>query len=625
MRYNFLKYFLLNININNYYKMKFIFVEAFDNIRNWNGYNGRYIKGVSGTHTSIINLAEGFVELGNEVQVVSYLNMIEELEYKGVKYINYNNFVEQSCDYIIMTNSLLDLKILDKIKSFKKIYIILHCIIVYMQFKYLLDGIDKNKVNILAPSEHTLRNITRLNPFLNEYKQIILNNSIDTEDILSIDIDNKVNKTTPMSFVYFPCIERGYKMLLEILNNYEQKNIKYILNTNSYHDENYSRMIEKDNIIKGKNSSKYHIYHILSNSRYFVYPLINFDNFRVHYDTFGYVILEALLHGVIVICPKMKIYEELFGDAICYIDTNGILSEEDLEERRQYPVPMFGYPLIEKYKEKIDLLENDKELRRNYIEKGLKLKDKFCKKIISKKLFNTINSENLEYQNHLQNHLRHISNYDCIHISHKNYLIHLKNSGFEPKVIYDIGSCVSHWTRFAKTLWPNAKYILFDAFAPAEFLYKEGGYDYNVGVLSNEDDKIVRFYQNDYLPSGNSYYREIGYDNGKYFPEDKYLELITKKIDTIVKDKGFPLPDFIKIDVQGSEIDIIKGGLEIIKYAERMIIKLQQVEYNQGALKTSESLPIIESLGWKCDAPLFQNNGPDGYYSFINLNISNKD
>jgi FkbM family methyltransferase len=227
--------------------------------------------------------------------------------------------------------------------------------------------------------------------------------------------------------------------------------------------------------------------------------------------------------------------------------------------------------------------------------------------------------------NNLQNHLRTISNHDCIPINHKQFLTKLKESGFEPKVIYDIGSCVVQWTKFAKLLWPNATFILFDAFAPAEFLYIEEGYDYNIGVISNRDDSVVKFYQNDYLPGGNSYYREIGCDNGcdngKHFPEDKYLELVSKKLDTIVKQKGFPLPDFVKIDVQGAEIDIIQGGLETLSHAERMIVELQHIEYNQGAFVANESLPIIESLGWKCDAPLFQNNGPDGDYSFVKSSL----
>jgi len=135
----------------------------------------------------------------------------------------------------------------------------------------------------------------------------------------------------------------------------------------------------------------------------------------------------------------------------------------------------------------------------------------------------------------LQNHLRNISNHDSPPINHKNYLIKLKESGFEPKVIYDIGSCILSWTKFAKTLWPDAKFILFDAFSAPEFLYKEGQYDYHIGILSDEDDVLKKFYQNDYTPGGNSYYREIGCGeiSKTLFPDDSAKEMITKKLDTV--------------------------------------------------------------------------------------------
>jgi len=217
----------------------------------------------------------------------------------------------------------------------------------------------------------------------------------------------------------------------------------------------------------------------------------------------------------------------------------------------------------------------------------------------------------------LNTFLHNLSKQQLIPENHVNYLLKLKNDGFEPKVIYDIGSCVLHWTNIVKKLWPNAKIILFDAFQPAEFLYS--GYDYHIGVLSNVDNNIVKFYQNDYHPGGNSYYREIGCVHGDFFPVNKYIEMKTMTLDTIVKERGFPLPDLVKIDVQGAEIDIIKGGLNTINNAKRLIVELQHTEYNQGALQVTESLPIIEGLGWKCTDPLFQNNGVDGDYGFVRI------
>lgn len=214
----------------------------------------------------------------------------------------------------------------------------------------------------------------------------------------------------------------------------------------------------------------------------------------------------------------------------------------------------------------------------------------------------------------LQERLLSLSKERLLPNNHINYLYKLKEQGFEPKVIYDIGSCVLHWTDYAKEIWPDAKIILFDAFEPAEFLYD--GYDYYMGVLSDVDDNIVRFYQNDYFPGGNSYYREIGCDGGSYFPEDKYIEKKTKTLDTIVRERGFPLPDFIKIDVQGAEIDILRGGQNTIKHAQKMIVELQHMEYNLGAKLCDESRKIIEDMGWICTDPLFQNNGCDGDYAF---------
>ena len=72
---------------------------------------------------------------------------------------------------------------------------------------------------------------------------------------------------------------------------------------------------------------------------------------------------------------------------------------------------------------------------------------------------------------------------------------------------------------------------------------------------------IVPFFQNDIYPGGNSYYKEIGHPNSEnlYNNSNCFLRN-TYKLDTIVKNKNFPLPDLVKIDVQGCEKDIIQGG-----------------------------------------------------------------
>ena len=46
---------------------------------------------------------------------------------------------------------------------------------------------------------------------------------------------------------------------------------------------------------------------------------------------------------------------------------------------------------------------------------------------------------------------------------HFSRLSLLKSKGFEPQVIYDIGAYQGDWSREIKTIFPNAKFVLFEA------------------------------------------------------------------------------------------------------------------------------------------------------------------
>lgn len=181
---------------------------------------------------------------------------------------------------------------------------------------------------------------------------------------------------------------------------------------------------------------------------------------------------------------------------------------------------------------------------------------------------------------------------------HINYLLQLKNQGFYPKVIYDIGSCVLHWTQEAKQIWPNAEIILFEANPHCEFLYT--GYRYHIGLLSNVNDKPMKFYVNlTESLGGASYYREIGHPNSaKLYPPEQYIQMMSCTLDTVVEKLKFPLPDLVKMDVQGSEKDIIEGGVNTISHAQELIVELPNVQYNENAPTLQETKTYIESLGW---------------------------
>jgi beta-1,4-mannosyl-glycoprotein beta-1,4-N-acetylglucosaminyltransferase len=194
-------------------------------------------------------------------------------------------------------------------------------------------------------------------------------------------------------------------------------------------------------------------------------------------------------------------------------------------------------------------------------------------------------------------------------------------------IIYDIGSSVLHWSQNAKNIWKNSKIYLFDGMTEMQLFYDEYNsknnttYEYNVGVLCDEDYKRISFYQNDEFSGGNSYYKEIGHrDSDKIFTEKNIKQKIGMKLETIVQIKNIQAPDLIKIDVQGAELDILKGSMELINNAKFLIVELQHTEYNKGAPLCNQTRDFLIENGWEVYAEKFSNNGPDADWCFINKN-----
>lgn len=220
-----------------------------------------------------------------------------------------------------------------------------------------------------------------------------------------------------------------------------------------------------------------------------------------------------------------------------------------------------------------------------------------------------------------QTRLRALSNQRLLPHAHTEYLIKLRDSGFSPKVVYDIGACVLHWTNEAQWIWPDATVVAFEAMDSAEFLYKERGIQYHMGVMSNTDGQDVDFYQNDYHPGGNSYYKEnpaVNAQAPEYFNESHLRKLKTNTLDTVVANNRFPAPDMIKMDVQGAELDVLKGAINTLKTVKHVILELQVVEYNEGAPLRDTVIEYMQAQGFAC-VGIFSNNGPDGDYHFVRM------
>jgi FkbM family methyltransferase len=212
----------------------------------------------------------------------------------------------------------------------------------------------------------------------------------------------------------------------------------------------------------------------------------------------------------------------------------------------------------------------------------------------------------------IQHRLRFLGSQPLLPQAHVNYLQDMKRSGYNPKVIYDIGACVLHWTTPAASIWSDSQFFAFEGMREAEFLYRERGLPYHIAVLSNEVGKDVYFHYNPYHPGGNSYFQEN--TEAVFTPERRY----TDTLDNVVAERGFPLPDLIKMDIQGAELDVLKGAQKCLAHASDLILELQHTEYNLGAPLKDEVINYLKEKGFKLVSN-FVRTDVDGDYHFTKL------
>jgi len=72
----------------------------------------------------------------------------------------------------------------------------------------------------------------------------------------------------------------------------------------------------------------------------------------------------------------------------------------------------------------------------------------------------------------------------------------------------------------------------------------------------------------------------------------------TVTLDEIVEKNNLPLPDFIKIDTQGSELDILKGSQKSISNCSIIYLECPIIEYNTRAPNLNDYIKYLNSINF---------------------------
>ena len=164
------------------------------------------------------------------------------------------------------------------------------------------------------------------------------------------------------------------------------------------------------------------------------------------------------------------------------------------------------------------------------------------------------------------------------------------------KSFLDIGANNGDFSKSIKGVFSNIKLFCIEANPIHEVNLQSKQLPYLIACLSDTEKDINFFVSKigDGNSTGASYYKELT----NYYSEGNYTTLFvkTKTLDTIFDSNN--LYEFIKLDTQGSEIDIIKGGINLVKNARFIMTEVSVLMYNEMAPLKEDVFAYLNSIGY---------------------------
>jgi FkbM family methyltransferase len=168
-------------------------------------------------------------------------------------------------------------------------------------------------------------------------------------------------------------------------------------------------------------------------------------------------------------------------------------------------------------------------------------------------------------------------------------LNNLKLFGFNPNKILDLGAHHGIWSYNCFHIFPEAQYMLIEPIKYEELTNicnKISNFNYK-NLLVYETETEVDWYE--MKNTGDSIFKERTHHFSNCIPVKKQ----TVTLDTIFKNEKY---DLIKIDCQGAEISILKGGKNLIMNTEFIILEMPFCgQYNTNVLSFSEHINFMEA------------------------------
>ncbi len=172
----------------------------------------------------------------------------------------------------------------------------------------------------------------------------------------------------------------------------------------------------------------------------------------------------------------------------------------------------------------------------------------------------------------------------------------LRGLGLRPSSCIDIGAYHGEWATLFREVFSEARVLMVEAQeARRPALEKvmaahRGMIRLENALLGAEDGREVVFTE---MGTGSSVFAEAS----PY--ERNAVSKTTVRLDTLLERRGDPAPDFLKLDVQGYELEILRGAPKTLAGAEAVLLEASLMSVNAGCPLIGEVMAFMGTAGFR--------------------------
>lgn len=194
------------------------------------------------------------------------------------------------------------------------------------------------------------------------------------------------------------------------------------------------------------------------------------------------------------------------------------------------------------------------------------------------------------------------------------FLNDIKKRGYNCKYVFDVGANQTDYSRLMKKIFPGANFLMIEPLAEMEekmrdFCNEFKGSEYVVkGVGAKAGKKVLTLIGDSYSGSTMMVKELEGFKKANLQRE---VDVVT--IDSLVEENKWKFPDFVKIDVQGFELEVLKGAESLFGNTEIFIIEVSLFKFNEYTPGISEIIGFMSERNYVVyDIPGFLRRPYDG-------------